>query len=308
MRVAIFGGGGLGCYLGGLQARAGTDVTLIARGANLDALRSNGLNLTLEEAGEQFTVPVRATSNPAEVGAVEVVWLCVKNYDLGPALKAMAPLVGHHTAVIPVQNGVDAPDLIAAAYGAERTVPGVARAGATLDAPGVLVQRGRRARIQIGELQGGISSRVERFVEEFRQAGLDVEPSVDIRSALWEKYVGFCAQSAVCTITRLPPSVVRSIPETSAFMGGIMAEVEALGRAKGVNLPEGFAAAEIARPSTLQGPGAFPSMYFDFSNGRRIEVEALQGAAVRMGKELGLPTPLTFAAYALLKPFENGAP
>lgn len=308
MRVAIFGAGGLGSYVGGLQARAGRDVTFIARGANLEALRSKGLSITLEEAGEQFTVPVRATNDPADVGPVDLVWLCVKNYDLDPALEATRPLVGPDTAIISGQNGVDAPEQIAAAFGPQHVVVGVARTGATLEAPGVLVQRGRRARIQLGELDGGLSKRVESLAEELRGAGLDVEARADMQATLWEKYVGFCAQSAVCTITRLPPSVVRTVPETRDLMAGIMSEVEALGRAKGVKLPEGLTNAAMSAPPTLQGAAAFPSMYHDFVNGRRIEVEALQGAAVRMGKELGVPTPLTFAAYALLKPFENGAP
>lgn len=305
MRVAVLGAGGLGSHYGALMAGAGADVTFIARGANLQAIRTRGLELRLQ-SGESIVVHPKATDDPKEVGPVDLLWFCVKNYDVEAAAEAGRPLVGPDTMIIPVQNGIDAPERLAAILGKHAALGGVARAGATLESPGVVVQKGKFRKIQFGELNGGITPRVERLAAEIEKAGIEAEPSADIWALLWEKFLTFCPQSAVCTLTRLPVGTVRQVPATRDLLLGIMKEVEAVARARGVSLPEGIPERAATGPN-LPG-GAFPSMYYDFLAGRRIEVEAIQGTVVRLGQELGVPTPYTFAVYALLKPYADGAP
>jgi len=299
MRVAIIGAGGLGSFLGGLQARAGMDVTFIARGANLAALQAGGLTVRLG-TGEEFHLPVNATEDPSRVGPVDLIWVCVKSYDLDAAAGLALPMTGPETMVLPVQNGIEAPDRLATVLGEHAVLGGVARAGATMEEPGRVVQKGR-SRIQFGEMKGGISPRVERLADELGKTGIEADPCEDIRAALWEKFVTFCAQSALSALTRLPTGPIRDCKETRELLAGIMYEVEALANAQGITIPD----RALATGSSLPG-GAFPSMYYDYTAGRRLEIEAIQGAAVRLGRELGIPTPLTFAVYALLKPHEHG--
>lgn len=305
MRVAILGAGGLGSHYGALMADAGADVTFIARGANLEALRSRGLELKLA-SGESIHTHPKATDDPKQVGPVDLLWFCVKNYDVDVAAEAARPLIGPNTLILPVQNGIDSPERLAATLGPKPVLGGVARAGATLEAPGVVLQKGRFRKIQFGELGGGITPRVERLAAQLKEYGIEGEPSADIWALLWEKFLTFCPQSAVCTLTRLPVGTIRQVPGTRDLVFGIMKEVEAVARARGVNLPEGIPERAVGGPNL---PGAaFPSMYYDYLAGRRLEVEAIQGTIIRLGRELGVPTPYTFAVYALLKPYADGAP
>ena len=309
MRAVIFGTGGLGAYLGGLLARAGRDVTFIARGSNLDALRRRGLTFkTLPPAEVQLDV--RATDDPVKVGVVDLVWCCVKAYDLDVAARQMAPLVGPQTLILPIQNGVDAADRIAAQAGTDRVLGGLCLGGATLEAPGVVAQKTTRVRILIGELDGAISPRVDALVRELSSAGIDAEASPNIRVQLWDKFVGMCGTHSLTALMRVPVSALFGDPETNALVRGLMEEAEQVARAGGIPLPEGTAhrAFESYRKRAAADPSAYASIYYDLVAGRRLEVEHTNGAIVRLGRRAGIATPLNFAVYAALRPWVDGRP
>ena len=217
MRVAIVGAGGLGALYGSLLARSGAGVTFIARGANLEALRSRGLTVRLDGASE-FHVKVPATDDPGTVGPVDLIWCCVKAYDVEPAMRAALPMVGPETMIIPIQNGIDAPDRIAAIAGPRAALGGVGRAGATLVEPGVAVQKGRRNVVVVGELAGGLSPRVERLAAALAGSGIEAEASPNVRGVMWDKFISFSGQSGPSTLTRLPLGPLRALPETRALI------------------------------------------------------------------------------------------
>src|SRR5262245_12695819 len=309
MRAVIFGTGGLGAFFGGLLARAGRDVTFIARGSNLDALCSRGLTLKTLPTGE-VQLDVRATDDPAKLGIVELVWCCVKAYDLEVAARQMVPLVGPETLILPIQNGVDAAERIAAQVGADHVLGGLCLGGATLEAPGVVAQKTTRLRLLIGELKGGTSPRIDALRRQLSAAGIDAEVSTDIRVALWEKFVGMCGTHSLTALMRLPVSALFTDPEASALVRGLMEEAEQVARETGVALPEGTArqAFESYRKRGMADPSAYASIYYDLVAGRRLEVEHTNGAVVRLGRRGGIATPLNFAVYAALRPWADGRP
>ena len=235
MRVAVVGAGGMGGYFGGLLARGGADVTLIARGAHLAAMRERGLTVRSQLSGE-FTVPVQATDDPGEVGTVDLVLFCVKAYDLEAAARLGAPLVDSGTAVIPVQNGIDIAERLEEILGKGRLLGGMTYVGGRIEAPGVVAQGGPMGELIIGELAGGVSERVEGIADFLRDSGLSVELLSDIRSRLWEKFTVICATGGVLAVTRLPFGGVFASPEASELMRGVMGEVESLARASHVEL------------------------------------------------------------------------
>jgi len=309
MRTAIFGTGGLGAFFGGVLAREGRDVTFIARGSNLDALCRQGLTLkTLPPA--EVRLDVRATDDPAQLGVVDLVWCCVKAYDLEAAARQMAPLVGPQTLIVPIQNGVDAAERIAAQVGADHVLGGLCLGGATLEAPGVVAQKTTRVRLLIGELHGDISPRIDALGRELSGSGIDAEVSPNIRVMLWEKFVGMCGTHSLTALMRLPVSALFADPETSALVRGLMEEAEQVARATGVTLPEDTArqAFESYRKRGAADPSAYASIYHDLVAGRRLEVGHTNGAVVRLGRRGGIATPLNFAVYAALRPWEDGRP
>ncbi len=309
MRVAMVGAGGLGGLYGGLLARAGLDVTFIGRGRNLAALREQGLTLK-RLSGEELRLSVRATDDPRAVGPVDLIWFCVKTYDLEDAARHARPLVGPETLALPIQNGVEAPDQLAAILGREHVLGGVGRAGATLVAPGRVEEKSKQAAVVFGELDGGMSARVERLERILREAGLEPRASADVRVDLWEKFVQACAIFGLDTLTRLPGATYLQYPETAELFVGMMREVYAVGRARGVNLAEGTVERlwDTLSNTFAGNPTLRSSMYFDVLAGRRLEIDAACGALVRLGREVGVPTPLNFAVYAALQPFAAGAP
>jgi 2-dehydropantoate 2-reductase len=306
MRIAVVGAGGTGGFFGGLLARAGEDVTFIARGSHLGAIQDRGLTVKSRFVGD-FTVKARATDDPVEVGPVDVVLFCVKAYDTETAAARMRPLVGPGTVVLPVQNGIDSAERIGRLVTPDAVIGGVAVVSAVIETPGVIDHRSVANRIQFGELAGGTSPRTERLLPVLRQAGIKAELRVDIRVALWEKFVQICAFSGLTALTRLPLGPLRSCPETHELFRGTLQEVDAVGRAEGVALPADTVEAAMALfasgPPDLRG-----SLYYDLAAERRLEVDTLNGTAVRLGRARGVPTPLNFAIYAALKPYAAGAP
>jgi 2-dehydropantoate 2-reductase len=307
MRVAVVGAGGLGGLYGGLLARSGLDVTFIARGPNLDTLREHGLSVK-RKSGEEFRVAVRATDDPRDVGPVDLIWFCVKTYDLEAAARQALPLVGPGTMALPIQNGVEAPEQLAKILGPEHALGGVGRAGATLVAPGRVEEKSDVAAVAVGELDGGTSARMEHLAVLLKQADIEVALVPDIRVDLWDKFVQACAIFGLDALLRLPESTYLQHTETAALFRGLMQETYDVGRARGVRLPEDTVERLYNRIVMLfqRNPQIHSSMYYDILAGRPLEIEAASGAVVRLGRAQGVPTPLNFAVYVALRPFADG--
>ncbi|MBI2468735.1 MAG: 2-dehydropantoate 2-reductase [Candidatus Rokubacteria bacterium] len=305
MRVAVVGAGGMGGYFGGLLARAGEDVTFVARARTLDALRTRGIAVRSRVAGD-FELRVQATDDPRDVGPVDLVLFCVKAYDVDAAAPTLPPLVGADTAVLAVQNGVDHVDRLGRVVGPEHVLGGVSYVYATAEAPGVVVHGGG-TRLLVGELAGGPSLRAERLAAMFQQAGIAAELHHDIRVALWEKFTVVCAASGMTALTRLPVGPIMACPESAALVRGLMEEAVAVARAMGVAL----AADRVPRLFDVLAvfePSARASQHYDLVDGRRLELESLNGTAVRLGREHSVSTPLNFAVYTALRPYRDGPP
>lgn len=303
MRVAIMGSGGIGGYYGGMLARVGEDVTFIARGTHLDALRTNGLTLKTAHVGE-FTIPAKATNDPKEVGPVDLVLFCVKTYDTDTAVQQIHPLLGPETVILPLQNGIESPERIGHVVGEEHVIGGTTYVSSKIESPGV-VRQVWGLNTYLGELDGEVSPRTEQLLATFKRAEVATEIPPDIRVAMWEKLLGISAFSAVACVTRLPNGAIRACPETTALLWGVMEEGIAVARASGVAIPADFL--ERIR-GVHANPAVRPSMYYDLEAGKRLELEDLIGVVVRLGEKHGVPTPLSFAMYAALKPYINGAP
>ena len=294
------GAGGVGAYLGSRLAIAGADVHLIARGAHLAAMRSNGLTIVTPD-GERSTHQVNATDDPAEIGRVDVVLFLVKSYDTEAAAASLPPLIGDDTVVISLQNGIDNEPRIAAVVGDDHVAGGAAYILSAIEAPGVV--RSNDARIVVGELRPGPpSDRIERFVEVGRAGGIHASASTDVRLTKWQKYVLLVAFSAVTATTQLTVGDIRRSAAASAMLKSIMEEAWLVGRALGVPL----AADHVERSHALvleQADDEGTSLRHDLLTGHRMELEALQGTLIRLGRETGIPTPWTEAAYAVLEPW-----
>jgi 2-dehydropantoate 2-reductase len=307
MRVAVVGAGGLGGMFGGLHARAGHDVVFVARGANLKALNTDGLTVRLHD--EEFHCTVRATEEPSEVGTVDLVWFCVKTYDAQHAAIQMLPLIGPETMVLPVQNGVGTAEMLESELGVGHVLGAVNLGGATLVSPGVVAAKGLRREVAIGELHGGRSTRLEELSEVLASSGIDVQIKEDIQSEIWDKWVVACVTLGLCALFRQPLEPIFANSESSLLAAGVMSEAVAVAAARGIWLPHGTVDRwmQYVRERIAATPGLAGSMYYDILHGRRLELDAMNGAAVRYGRELGVPTPLNFVIYAALLPYANGA-
>lgn len=304
LAVVVMGAGGVGGFFGAKLARAGHAVTVVARGAHLDAIRRGGLTVRSAVEGE-FTVAVEAVERPDGRPPADLILLAVKSFDTDAALAAVRPAVGPATAVLSLQNGVEAVERIDAALGPGHAVGGAAYVFAAVEAPGVIVHR-FAGRIALGEPAGGTSPRAERLGEALAKAGIPVEVVPDIRRVLWEKYVLICAQAGATALTRCPTGVVRAVPETWRLYRTLAEEMAALAAAAGIALP-GVVDSVMATGASL-APQTSSSLAFDLAHGKRLELEALHGHAVRLAERLGVAVPTVFAVYAALKPWLNGVP
>jgi 2-dehydropantoate 2-reductase len=306
MRIAIMGSGGTGGYFGGLLARAGEDVTFFARGAHLEALRMRGLRVKSRLAGE-FTLPVRATDTPNEVGPVDLILFCVKTYDTDTAAESIRPLLGAETMLLSLQNGVDNAERLDRLAGHDSGLGAVAYVVSAIEAPGVTAQTAGPGKIILGELAGGTSARVERLHSVLQRAEIAAEVHPDVRIAIWQKFLFICAFSGVTALTRVPIGAILADPVTYDLFRGTLEEAEAVARASGIELPEDCVEQALATAAAVE-PWGRGSMYYDLANGLRLELEALNGEVVRRGDEQDIQTPLNFAIYAALKPYINGEP
>jgi 2-dehydropantoate 2-reductase len=304
MKIAVIGAGGVGATFGAALAKAGADVCFLARGAHLAAMRDEGLRV-FSPRGDTHLVPTQASDDPAAIGHVDVVLFCVKLWDVESAGAAILPIVGPATAVIPLQNGIDAADRLIPILGAQAVMGGVAQVSATIEAPGVVRQTGTFMRLVFGELEGGLSARGDAFLAMCKRAGFDADHSANIQTDLWLKFIVLATNSAITAATRLPFGKLRDDPEVMALFEVATKEVVAVGRAKGVPLPDDAAERNIA---FLRGapPTMMASMAHDLIRGNRIELPWLSGKLVALGRELGVPTPVHGVLHAVLKPYVEG--
>jgi 2-dehydropantoate 2-reductase len=302
MKILIMGTGGVGGYYGGLLAQAGNDVTFIARGAHLYAIRHAGLKV--HSVHGDFTVsPANATDEPINVGPVDLILFCVKAYSTEEAAQAIRPAVGLHTAVLSLQNGVDAAEWIGKVVGAEHVIGGATWLSSAVEAPGVIRQFSQFRRVVLGELDGSRSERIQSISEVLKNTGITVEISEDILKILWTKFVFISSASSFGSLTRLPMAEYRSIPETRTMITGLMREVETLAHAQQIDLDEDVV------PKCLDfmdsaAPHIKASMQLDVESGHLTELESMVGVIGRKGRELAIPTPVADFIYAALLPIE----
>jgi 2-dehydropantoate 2-reductase len=306
MRFAIFGAGGVGAYYGGRLAEAGHDVVFVARGAHLDAMLAGGLRVD-SPAGDFVIDPVHATDNPANVGVVDAVLVAVKSWQVAECALAVKPMLGPHTLVVPLQNGIDAPGLLAATLGDEHVLGGACGISAYIEGPGHIVHAAVDPYIQFGRIDGTPSSGVEQLHDAFSQAqGVVAEISDDIQSTMWQKFLGVAPIGAIGAITRAPMGVMLADPHTNALIEKAKKEIWEVGRALGVN----WLSDAIARVTAVHGSvpfGTTASMARDIVDGRPSELDGQVGAIVRLGAELGVDTPVNQFVYECLMPQERRA-
>ena len=302
MKILIMGTGGVGGYYGGLLAQAGNDVTFIARGAHLYAIRHEGLKV--HSVHGNFAIsPANATDDPINVGPVDLILFSVKAYSTDEAAQAIRPAVGSHTVVLSLQNGIDAAEQIGKIVGVEHLIGGATWLSSAVEAPGVIRQVSQFRRIVLGELDGTRSERIQSIFEVLNNTGITVEISENILRLLWTKFVFISSASSFGSLTRLPIGEFRSIPETRAMIIGLMWEVETLARAQGITLDEDVVQKCLEFMDNA-APHIKASMQLDVESGHRTELESMVGVIGRKGRELGLPTPIADFLYAALLPIE----
>jgi 2-dehydropantoate 2-reductase len=305
VRIGVIGAGALGGLLGGMLARAGHAVSFVARGASLAALRSAGISVSTPDT-TFATGPLAASADPADLGPCELVLVTVKSWQVEALAPSLAPLVAAGTLVVPVQNGVEAPDQLARALGAGPVVGGVCHVLAMRDAPGRVRHIGPAPMLTMGEREGGASARLDAVATVLRSAGITAVISDDIRATLWKKLLFVEPFGSVGAVTDSPAEVVRAIPETRAMLGQAMKEVQAVAAGQGVRLAEDTAAQSLARFDTMP-VGATTSMHRDLVEGRPSELHEQTGAVVRLGKQAGVARPVHDFLLASLLPREERA-
>jgi 2-dehydropantoate 2-reductase len=301
MRIAVFGAGGVGGYFGGRLALVGEDVVFIARGAHLQAIRTQGLQV--ESPQGNFTVSsVQATSNPSEVGPVDVVLVAVKAWQVPEAAQAIRPMVGAETCVVPLQNGLEAPEQLAAVLGPQHVLGGSCVISSTITAPGCIRHIGLEPSVSFGALDHRPSPRAERLRQAFERAEVTAVIHPDIQVAIWEKFMAI-RYGPIGAVARAPIGVLRSIPETRRMIEQACQETLAVAQARAITLDQGSPARTLAFLDTLP-PGLTASLQRDIAAGRPSEMDALTGALVRLGAEVGVATPLHAFLYHCLLPQE----
>jgi 2-dehydropantoate 2-reductase len=306
MRIAVVGAGGVGGGFGAALAKAGADVTFIARGAHLAAMKGAGLKVE-SPRGDTHLVPTQATDDPATVGKVDFVLFCVKLWDVESAGAHIKPLVGASTAVIPLQNGIDAADRLIPILGREAVMGGVAQISASIVQPGVIRQVGTFMRMIFGELDGTTSQRGKDFLAMCRKAGFDATLSDQILTELWMKFALLATNASMTAVTRQPIGKLRDDPDVRAIFLSAIQEVIEVGRARNIALP----ADALSKVLDFIGhapPAMKASMALDLERGNRLELPWLSGKVVDIGRELGISTPTHSMLYALLKPYAMGTP
>jgi len=304
MRIAVLGSGGIGGYYGALLARSGHDVVFIARGAHPEAMQRRGLTVRTSEG--ESTIPVTASADTAGVGTVDLVLFSVKSYDTATAAQALTPLMARDTAVITFQNGLDNVEAIAAAAGPEAVLPGVVYVALQLIGPGVILRTGGEGKVVFGELSGILTERVQRIADAFRQSGIALEVTPDIRRVLWDKFLFITGIGGVTALARSGIGPLLASAAGRSLLHAACAEIVAVAQAEGAHLQPAAVEATLAQAATLPAPWR-SSMARDLKEGRRLEVDALSGAVVRRGIKHGIPTPVHQTIVACLSVHDPSA-
>jgi 2-dehydropantoate 2-reductase len=306
MKIAVVGSGGVGGFYGGRLAKAGYDVSFVARGAHLSAMRERGLTIENVAQGDIHLPHVKVVADPAEIGgAVDLVIIAVKLWDTENAARSVKPIVGTHTAVLSLQNGVIKDDIMRREFGSQAVMGGVAYVGTHISRPGVILQTGTLQRLVFGEYDGTKSSRAAELLDALVRSGIQAELSADIRRTVWEKYVFLVGLSGTTATMRSPIGPIRSNQQTRAFLLDLMKETVSVGRAHGVRLPEDYAEQRLAFADSV-APDMSSSMHHDLEQGNRLEVAWLSGGVVQLGREVGVPTPANRAVWDILALHASG--
>jgi 2-dehydropantoate 2-reductase len=306
MRIAVIGTGGIGGPYGASLAKAGADVIFVARGAHLAAMRENGLRIE-GDRGETHIRPAQVTDDIASIGTVDVILFCVKLWDVEPAAEQLRAIIGPQTAVIPLQNGIDAAERLIRILGDVAVMGGMAFVTGTIVAPGVIRQTGSYQRMTFGELDGQISERGQRVRDLCEAAGFEAVLSPDIMVPVWEKFILLVPLSGLNALTRLPLGKWRRDPDLLALYEAALRETVAVGLAEGIRLPPDSIDETLAMMRSMPAHHT-TSMGNDLLRGNRLELPWFAGKVVELGRRHGIPTPVNGFVYAALKPYVNGAP
>ena len=299
MRIAVFGTGGVGGYFGGRLAQAGEDVTFIARGEHLRAIKASGLRVD-SRTGDFTVFPAKATDDVTEAGEVDLVIVGVKAWQVPEAAREMKPLVGTKTTVVPMQNGVDAATQLVKELGTEHVVGGLCRIVSFVVGPGHIRHAGFKPSIIIGELDNRRTDRVVMIEQVFKRAGVEITIAADIQVALWTKFLFIASFSGVGAMAHAPAGVIRSDPKWRNQMIKAMEEIYALAHARGIKLPPDSIDTVMAGVNALP-EDATSSMQRDIAAGKPSELESQNGAVVRLARESGVAVPTHELIYETLK-------
>ena len=303
MKILVMGSGAVGGYFGAVLHKAGEDVTLVARGAHLEAIRQRGLRVEMAEA-DDFTVRPSVIERPDGSWKADLVLFCVKGYHNQDAMRVMAPAVGEDTAILTLQNGIGSGDELGETFGSDKVLLGAAYIEASRKGPGVVYQGGGPCRIVFGEPDGRATPRAVAVRDTLDGAGIDVELSSDVDRALWDKLVFICALSGMMCITRSLLPEVLAIPETRKLAERAMTEATQVARAMGVGLADDIVATTMDYLDTYK-ESLSSSMYLDLQSGNRLELNVLNGAVSRLGKQSGVETPVNDFITACLTVYDE---
>lgn len=305
MKIAIMGSGGIGGYYGAMLQNGGADVTFIARGAQLEAFRQDGI--AIEGVKPLHLSKVKATDDPATIGPVDLVLFSVKLRDTEAAAHAIKSILRDGTAVVSLQNGVQKDDMLSPIVGRNALMGGAAYIGVSIVRPGVIRKAGTMERLVFGEYDNQVSPRAQAFLDACKAGNIVAEISTDIVLALWEKFVTLVTMSSVTAAMRSTIGPIRANPLTRQFAHDLMKEVVAVGRAHGIGLAEDFADKRIAAVDGM-APEMQASMALDLQLGKPLELPWLAGAVVDLGAQKGVPTPCCRAVRDLLILHVDGKP
>jgi 2-dehydropantoate 2-reductase len=304
MRIAIMAAGAVGGYFGARLAQAGHDVVFIARGKHLDAIRKHGLKIE-SVLGDVHLNNANATDDPKSVGPLDIVMFAVKLWDTEKAGEQTKPLVGPDTRVITLQNGVDSVERLTPILGKDHVVGGTTHVVTVMPEPGLIRQTSKFAKFTCGFPDRRNDAKLQAFVNAAQAAGIDAILSDDIERDRWQKFIFLAGTSGVTASTRMPLGPVMGDPDTRAFFRKVMEEVQAVARAKGVAIADNFIDGQMAFADAA-APATKASQLNDLEAGNRLELDWLAGKVVALGRELGVPTPVNEAVYAVLKPHRMG--
>ena len=303
MKIAIMGSGAIGCYYGAMLQNGGADVTFIARGPTLAALRQNGVQI---EGVKPLHLPkVNATDDPASVGKVDMVIFSVKLRDTENAARQMLPFIGPDTGIISLQNGVTKDDMLAPIVGREHLLGGAAYIGVSVVRPGVIRKAGTMERLAFGEFDNKVSPRASAFFDACKAGNVVADIPADISLELWQKFVVIVTMSSITSAMRSTIGPIRANPYARQFAADLMKEVVAVGRARGIALEPDFAEKRFAHIDGMS-PDMRASMSLDLELGRPLELPWLAGAVIEMGAKAGVPTPCCRAVRDILAIYVDG--